>query len=100
MMTANDALITKVYAESMGYFTDPFVGCFLEKKKKMYPIINRGTWARVYSIRQVIQRFLALYADQKVNIVSLGCGYDSTFFWLNNPEQLASYVEVDFKDVV
>ena len=32
--------------------------------------------------------------------MSLGCGYDSTFFWLNNPEQLASYIEIDFKDVV
>ena len=84
MMTANDALVTKVYAESLKYFTDPFVSAFLERKKKMFPIINRGTWARVASIRQIITRFLAAYAEPavKVNILSLGAGYDSTFFWL------------------
>ena len=48
------------------------------------PIINRGTWTRVYSIRQVLLRFLKAYGavNQKVNIVSLGAGYDSTYFWL------------------
>ena len=58
MGTANDALLTKVYAEGLGYFKDEFCKPFLKNKKKMFPIINRGTWARVYSIRQVILRFL------------------------------------------
>ena len=51
METANDALTTKVYAEKMGYFSDEFVGLFTRNRKKMFPIINRGTWARVYAIR-------------------------------------------------
>jgi hypothetical protein len=53
MMTSNDALMTKVFAESKGYFKDEFVSFFLPKQKqrKMLPIINRGTWARVYAIR-------------------------------------------------
>lgn len=83
METSNDALNTKVYAESLNYFKDEYVSLFLKRKKKMYPIINRGTWARVYSIRQVIERFMASYATKsKVNILLLGAGYDSTFFWL------------------
>ena len=40
METSNDALNTKVYAESLGYFKDEFVSLFLNDKKKMYPIIN------------------------------------------------------------
>ena len=58
MLTANDALLTKVMAESLGYFKDPFCHPFATQKRKLFPIINRGTWARVYSIRQVITRFV------------------------------------------
>jgi hypothetical protein len=82
MLTSNDALITKVHAESLGYFKDPFVAEFLDRKKKMMPIINRGTWTRVYAVRQIIERFLSLNSERKVNILSLGAGYDSTFWWL------------------
>ena len=104
MQTANDALVTKVYAESLGYFSDPFVSAFLPKKRKMLPIINRGTWSRVHAVRQIILRFLAMHKDQKVNILSLGCGYDSTYFWLKKTcadfACIDNYVEIDFKDVV
>ena len=58
MLTSNDALTTKVYAESMGYFKDEFCAKFARGKKKMMPIINRGTWTRVHAIRQVLLRFI------------------------------------------
>jgi O-methyltransferase involved in polyketide biosynthesis len=45
-----------------------------------------------------------MHKDKKVNIVSLGCGYDSTYFWLkktvDNASCIESYVELDFADVV
>ena len=102
METATDALSTKVYAEKMGYFSDEFVKLFARSQKKMFPIINRGTWARVYAIRQILQRFIAQYQQQssRVNIVSLGAGYDSTYFWLkrNEPDIDAKvdFIEIDF----
>lgn len=88
MMTSNDALVTKVYAAQLGYFNDEFSKLFLRSKKKMYPIINRGTWARVQSYRQFIQRFLDTFesGEQSVNIISLGAGYDSSFFWLSTKD--------------
>lgn len=66
----------------------------------MFPIINRGTWARVYSIRQVIRRFIATFPSS--NILSLGAGYDSTFFWLKSLKLTSelTYIEFDFPDVV
>ena len=82
METANDALTTKVYAEKMGYFEDEFIKLFARNQKKMMPIINRGTWTRVYAVRQILKRFLAQYSGTKVNIVSLGAGYDTNYFWL------------------
>tara|TARA_B110000285_G_C15014597_1_gene558340 strand:+ start:93 stop:323 length:231 start_codon:yes stop_codon:yes gene_type:complete len=51
MATSNDALVTKVHASGLGYFEDPYSKLFLAKKRKMYPIINRGTWARVHAYR-------------------------------------------------
>ena len=81
MTTSQDALMTKHQAELMGYFNDGFIIPFVQKKKKMLPMINRGTWARLYSIRQIIQKFLS-ENTQNVNVVSLGAGFDSTYFWL------------------
>jgi O-methyltransferase involved in polyketide biosynthesis len=43
-----------------------------------------------------------LASAPKVNIVSLGAGYDSTYFWLKsqNLQTEITYIEVDFADVV
>lgn len=106
----------RVTAEK-GYFRDTYANLFLKSKKKLLPIITRGTWARVFSIRQVILRFVTTYAKliesstvNKVNILFLGAGYETTFFWLQEsiergeiPESLRgkiTVVEVDFAEVV
>jgi len=94
-------MLTKVMAESLGYFKDPFIAPFSKQKRKLFPIINRGTWARVHSIRQVVMRFLKQY-PQGANVVSLGAGFDSTFFWLKeqNVSQNLCWIEIDYPDVV
>lgn len=50
----------------------------------MYPIINRGTWARVQAYREQILKFLTAFQDDEKTktIFSLGAGFDTTFFWL------------------
>lgn len=105
MTTSNDALTTKVSAEKLGYFTDPFCALFSRGSRKLMPIMNRGTWARVASIRQVVGKFLESYRGvTRVNIVSLGAGYDSTYWWLKESDaQIDSrldWIEIDFPDVV
>ena len=105
MTTSNDALTTKVSAEKLGYFKDEFCALFSRNSRKLLPIMNRGTWARVASIRQVICRFLeANKGKSRVNIVSLGAGYDSTYWWLkqNDPQidEHLDWIEIDFPDVV
>ena len=82
MATSNDAVLTKVMAESLGYFKDPYCSLFSKQRRKMFPVINRGTWARVHSIRQIIMLFASQFDE--CNIVSLGAGFDSTFFWLKS----------------
>ena len=77
----------------------------------MYPIINRGTWARVQAYRQVIENFVNTFVQgkkQPVNILSLGAGFDTTPFWLHEKllkvdEQISRqvcYIEVDWEKVV
>jgi len=110
MATSNDALVTKVYASQLGYFMDNHAKLFLKNKRKLYPIINRGTWARVQAYRQVILSFVNAFCPLgNVNIISLGAGYDTNAFWLHevNNGQLAdwaknniTYTEVDFDQVV
>ena len=83
---------------------------FLKNKRKLYPLINRGTWARVQAYRQVILSFLNTFGTQgPVNIVSLGAGYDTTVFWLQEVDngkyaEIAknnlTYIEVDYEQVV
>jgi tRNA wybutosine-synthesizing protein 4 len=69
----------------------------------MLPLINRGTWTRVFSVRTVVSRFLAAYAkEERVQILSLGAGFDVTYFWLRDVVPDVSnlkYVEIDFPDV-
>jgi len=69
----------------------------------MLPIINRGTWTRVFSVRTVVTRFLQAYAkEERVQILSLGAGFDITYFWLHDVMPDISnlkYVEIDFPDV-
>jgi O-methyltransferase involved in polyketide biosynthesis len=58
----------------------------------------------------VLQRFISTYAGQEFQIVSLGAGYDSTYFWIRDlveddrlPKEVAGnlkYIEVDYQDVV
>ena len=71
----------------------------------MLPIINRGTWARVHSIRQVIKRFIKICEEkgQLFNILSLGAGFDSTYFWLKKENLFpkgCKYVEIDFPNLI
>ena len=103
MQTSNDALVTKVYASSLGYFKDEYCSLFLKNKRKMYPIINRGTWARVMSYRFMIQKFVNTFKDDQIQILSLGAGYDTVYFWLHDVmgEDInrVKVVEVDYRDV-
>ena len=86
MATSADALCTKVYASKLNYFEDPHAKLFLKNGcRKMYPIINRGTWARVQAYRQTVMNFVQHYLIKEatpVTIISLGAGFDTMHFWL------------------
>ena len=50
--TSNDALKTKISCVISNYYKDPFI-CYMEpgsNHKKFLPLINRGTYCRVFAI--------------------------------------------------
>ena len=103
--TANDALFSKIYSAKMGYFTDDYSNLFTKTSRKMMPLINRGTWTRVFSVRTLIDNFIHKFKDAgQIQILSLGAGLDSNFFhYEENVEAFRDgnvrYVEVDFPEI-
>lgn len=99
---------------SLGYFDDKFLHLFVRRRTKRPPMINRGYFARVQAIRQVMRAFMDRTTDRdtgvcKGQVLSLGAGWDTTFFRLS-AEALSSsssssagtpmkYIEVDHKEV-
>jgi O-methyltransferase involved in polyketide biosynthesis len=86
--TADDAVISKLAASSLGYYEDPFAAKLAQHgpvMPKRMPIINRGTWARVLAMDKVVDEFLCSSFGENTprQIVSLGAGLDSRFFRLS-----------------
>lgn len=71
----------------------------------MMPIINRGTWTRVFSFRTLINRFIEKFKDESpMQILSLGAGLDANYFYFEESSELfrnnnVKYIEVDFPDI-
>ena len=59
MATNDDAAQCKRYAVDKGYWQDPYIALLVPKGKAGHaPEINKGYYARVTSIRVLIQKFL------------------------------------------
>lgn len=85
---------------------DEYIHLFVRKAVRRSPIINRGYFARWAALWKLLLQFLKSEVSSddnnqmKKQILSLGAGFDTTYFQLVN-EGLAPhlYVEVDFKEV-
>lgn len=77
--TNNEASRTKLWLSQQGYIDDPFVKNFCQNPMKRAPEINRGYFARVYSITHSVKRF-CLKDGANCQIVNIGSGFD-TLFW-------------------
>ncbi|KAI0500265.1 hypothetical protein KFK09_018475 [Dendrobium nobile] len=89
-----------------GYMKDEYVHFFVRRPVRRSPIINRGYFARWAVLRKLLLQFLEPKDDSsernltKKQILSLGAGFDTTYFQLVE-EGIAPhlYVELDFKEV-
>ncbi len=94
-----------------GYFTDSFVHHFVtgrstggDRIRSLPPVINRGYYARHMIIKSLVLQYVSEYTTSGVQVVVLGCGFDTLYFQLREDGLLGShvvtYVECDFPDVI
>ncbi|KAG6402739.1 hypothetical protein SASPL_134950 [Salvia splendens] len=102
--TNDDASASKLSCVKKGYMTDDYIHLFVKRPIRRSPIINRGYFARYSALRKLLYKFL----DCKINgeekgkkqILSLGAGFDTTYFQLQDEGNAPHlYVELDFKEV-
>uniref|UniRef100_A0A8D0H427 Leucine carboxyl methyltransferase 1 n=1 Tax=Sphenodon punctatus TaxID=8508 RepID=A0A8D0H427_SPHPU len=99
--TCEDASVCKRFAVSIGYWKDPYIQHFVRQpKERKAPEINRGYYARVHGVDQLLKAFLKK-TECNCQIINLGAGMD-TMFWKLKDESLlpTKYFEVDFPMIV
>ncbi|CAN1849503.1 Leucine carboxyl methyltransferase 1 homolog [Linum perenne] len=103
--TNDDASASKLSCVKKGYIKDDYVHLFVRRPVRRSPIINRGYFARWAAFRKLLNQFLDCEIpgngkDQKKQILSLGAGFDTTYFQLQDEGKAPFlYVELDFKEV-
>jgi [phosphatase 2A protein]-leucine-carboxy methyltransferase len=99
--TCEDASLCKRFAVSIGYWHDPYIQHLVRlSKERKAPEINRGYFARVHGVSQLIKAFLRK-TECHCQIINLGAGMDTIFWKLKDEDLLPSkYFEVDFPMIV
>ena len=99
--TNDDAVLSKRSANKMGYFSDDYLRFFSKKLIRRAPLINRGYYLRVLAIRKIIQWFLDIFPDSHLQVVSLGCGYDTTPYNVSRSAgQQITFYDLDFPELL
>ncbi|KAG8653737.1 hypothetical protein MANES_05G054600v8 [Manihot esculenta] len=104
--TNDDASASKLSCVKKGYMKDDYIHLFVRRPVRRSPIINRGYFARWAAFRKLLYQFLDCEKNAnegghiKKQILSLGAGFDTTYFQLQDEGKAPSlYVELDFKEV-
>ncbi|XP_051129819.1 leucine carboxyl methyltransferase 1 homolog [Andrographis paniculata] len=103
--TNDDASASKLSCVKKGYMKDDYIHLFVKRPVRRSPIINRGYFVRYAALRKLLYEFLDYEVNidgkgNKKQILSLGAGYDTTFFQLQDEGKAPYlYVELDFKEV-
>eukprot|EP00033_Pygsuia_biforma_P002488 GCRY01002758.1.p1 GENE.GCRY01002758.1~~GCRY01002758.1.p1 ORF type:complete len:336 (-),score=22.56 GCRY01002758.1:138-1145(-) len=83
--TNDDCSACKLSAIKAGYYEDEFLHFFVKNfTPRRSPLINRGYYARVTAIRNIVIEFLNFHKSQPCQIISLGAGFDTLFFHLKS----------------
>lgn len=83
----------------------PFFHHFVKKTPRRTPVINRGYWIRMKSIRMAIEKIIEQQPEgQRINIINLGCGYDPLPFQLLDDKKFQDRklycIDVDFPELI
>lgn len=79
------------------YYNDQYLNEMFSDKnvEELNPVINAGTWTRVFAIRNFVEKILnCIDKNENVNIICLGCGLDTMYF--NLKEKFANFKFYEF----
>ncbi|CAF1250912.1 unnamed protein product [Rotaria magnacalcarata] len=100
--TNNDACHCKLYAIERGYWNDPYLKILVgsTQQERRTPEISLGYYVRVHGVRYLIEKFIKL-TNNDCQIINLGCGFDTTVFYLLDNENLRfkHFVDIDFEEI-
>lgn len=100
--TNNDAYQCKLYAVERGYWKDPYLKLLTGSShhERRTPEISLGYYIRVHGLRYLIEKFIELTNDQ-CQIINLGCGFDTTIFYLLDKSNVRfkHFVDIDFDEI-
>jgi tRNA wybutosine-synthesizing protein 4 len=102
-----DAALAKASCAQLGYFQDRWTELLIRNNRPQprSPLIHRGYYSRVEAVRRSLKSFLQLCPrGHGVQIVNLGVGLDTLYFWLREDATIwrddLVYFEVDFPEVL
>ena len=102
--TNDSSILSKASIVTLGYFNDPFLPLFTTRVPRRAPLIHRGYYIRAKAIDHSLRTFIQHHHDNetRIQIVSLGAGFDTSFFRLKELGllQKCRFVEIDFQDVM
>ncbi|KAL0248127.1 hypothetical protein GEMRC1_003363 [Eukaryota sp. GEM-RC1] len=104
-LTGFDASSAKLSAIRAGYYNDPYLELFVPKSKQLQydPIMHRGYYVRVASLRKTFDDFVKLHNDN-FQVINIGCGFDTVSLrYLLNPSNTSKsvkFLEIDLPDIV
>ncbi|KAG8199400.1 hypothetical protein JTE90_000268 [Oedothorax gibbosus] len=104
--TNDSSIVSKLSSSEKEYFEDKWLIVFVDKPQRRSPIINRGYYIRYKAIEAAFQSWFAALSTTKKDksqIISLGAGFDTSYFRLKSTSYLPSgckYIEVDYSKVM
>nr|CAB3263403.1 tRNA wybutosine-synthesizing protein 4 [Phallusia mammillata] len=103
--TNDNSIVSKLSMVTQGYLEDKYLKYFVQKPQRRSPIINRGYYIRSKAVRHVLAKFLSARSNEDVQIVSLGAGFDTTFFNIRDlmnesATKHLKYIEIDYPSVI
>lgn len=97
--------VEMIYTETVEAGSKHFFQHFVKTSPRRTPVINRGYWIRMKSIRMAIEKIIKQQPkNQRINIINLGCGYDPLPFQLLDDSNLKDEniycIDVDFPELI
>lgn len=94
-----------LYNKSVNKNAKDYFQHFVKKTPRRTPVINRGYWIRMKSIRMSIEKIISQQPEnQRINIINLGCGYDPLPFQILDDAKFTYLklfcIDVDFPELI